>query len=165
MSPLTFLSSLRGNTFLEIRSKKTVTTREEQSKDFMRRFLEASVSKDSAAFKELMAADFLAHVPGGPKDREGFVQHMNSYNQAFGDMQVTVLDLITDGENVVARTNWRGTHTGAYLGLPPTGKQIDIEAYIYERVKDGKAVEHRSLFDVMAMMQQLGLVPSQQASR
>jgi len=142
-----------------------MTTREEQSKDFMRRFLDASVGKDSAAFKELMAPDFVAHVPGGPKDREGFVQHMDSYNLAFGDMQVTVLDLITDGENVVARTNWRGTHTGPYMGLPPTGKQIDIEAYIYERLKDGKSVEHRSLFDAMTMMQQLGLVPSQQASR
>jgi len=142
-----------------------MTTREEQSKDFMRRFLEASVGKDPAAFKELMAPGFVAHVPGGPKDREGFVQHMNSYSLAFGDMQVTVLDLITDGENVVARTNWRGTQTGAYMGLPPTGKQIDIEAYIYERLKDGKSVEHRSLFDVMAMMQQLGLVPSQQAGR
>ena len=41
----------------------------------MRRFLEASVANDEAAFKELMAPDFVAHIPGGPANREAFVQH------------------------------------------------------------------------------------------
>ena len=134
-------------------------------KEYMRRFLEASVGKDSAAFKELMAPDFVAHVAGGPKNRDGFVQHMNVFNVAFSDMQVTVLDLITDGEKVVARTTWHGTQNGAFMGLPPTGRRIEIEAYIVERVKDGKSVEHWSLFDQQTMMQQLGLVPNPQAAK
>jgi steroid delta-isomerase-like uncharacterized protein len=137
----------------------------EQNKDFMRRFLEASVARDSTAFKELMAPDFAAHVSGGPKNREGFVQHMNVFNSAFSNMQVTISDLVTDGEKVVARTTWRGTHDGNFQGLPPTGKQIEIEAYIVERLRDGKTVEHWSLFDQMTMMQQLGIIPPPQPAR
>ena len=137
----------------------------EENKDFMRHFLEASIAKDSTVFKELMAPDFVAHVPGGPKNREGFVQHMNFFNVAFSDIQWTVSDLITDGEKVVARTTFRATHSGDFMGLPSTGKKIVIEAYIVERLKDGKSVEHWSLFDQLTMLQQLGLVPPPQPNR
>ena len=137
----------------------------EETKDFMRRFLEASVGTDSTAFKELMAPDFVAHVPGGPKNREGFMQHMNFFNMAFSNMQWTISDLITDGEKVVVRTTYRANHSGDFMGLPPTGKQIEIEAYIVERLKDGKSIEHWSLFDQLTMLQQLGLVPPPQPSK
>lgn len=127
--------------------------------DFMGRFLQASIARETADFMEFMAPDFVAHVPGGPKNREGFVQHMRFFNMAFSDMQFSILDLITDGEKVVVRTLWRGTQSGDFMGLPPTGKQVEIEAYIVERLKDGKSVEHWSLFDQFAMMQQLGVIP------
>ena len=45
------------------------------------------------------------------------------------------------------------------MGVPPTGKQITVSATLVERFKDGKLVEHKSLFDTLGMMQQLGLVP------
>jgi len=134
----------------------------DENKDFMRRFLKASIANDSAAFKELMAPDFVAHVPGGPKNRDGFVQHMSYFNVAFSDVKWKVSDLITDEEKVVARTTWQGIHSGNFMGLPPTGKQVEIEAYIVERLKDGKSVEHWSLFDQLSMLQQLGLVPPPQ---
>ena len=135
----------------------------DENKDFMRRFLKASIANDSAAFKELMAPDFVAHVPGGPKNRDGFVQHMSYFNVAFSDVKWKVSDLITDEEKVVARTTWQGIHSGNFMGLPPTGKQVEIEAYIVERLKDGKSVEHWSLFDQLSMLQQLGLVPPPQS--
>ena len=58
-----------------------------------------------------------------------------------------------------------GTHKGEFMGVPPTGKQIAVEAIITERIKDGKSVEHRSLFDRLGMMQQLGLLPPPQPAR
>lgn len=137
----------------------------EQGKDFMRRFLEASVSGDTAAFQEFLAPDIVAHVSGGPRKRDEFIQHMSVFNLAFPDMQVEVLEVVSDGEQVVARTTWRGTQNGAFMDLPPTGQKIEIEAYIYERLRNGKTVEHRSLFDQVTMMQQLGLIPPPQTSR
>jgi steroid delta-isomerase-like uncharacterized protein len=138
-----------------------MTTKENE--DFMRRFLEASIGTDTAAFKELMAPDFVAHVPGGSTNRDGFVQHMDRFNTGFSDWQITVSDLVADADKVVARTTWRATHSGSFMGLPPTGKKIEIEAFIVEHLKDGKSVEHWSLFDQLTMLQQLGLVPPPQS--
>jgi predicted ester cyclase len=62
----------------------------------------------------------------------------------------------------VARATWRGAHSGAFMGLPATGKQVAVGAVIIERFRDGQSVEHWSLFDSLGMMQQLGLVPPPQ---
>jgi steroid delta-isomerase-like uncharacterized protein len=137
----------------------------EQNKTLMRRFLEASVDPDEAAFKALLASDFVAHIPGGPANREAFVQHNYRYVAAFSDTQYEVEDLVAEGDQVVARATWRGTHTGAFMGLPPTGKQLAVGAVITERFRDGKSAEHWSLFDSLSMMQQLGLVPPPQPAR
>ena len=69
-------------------------------------------------------------------------------------------DLITENDRVVARVVWSGIHCNTFRDLPATGKTVSINPFIVERVKDGKAVEHWSLFDQVSMMQQLGLLPS-----
>ena len=131
-----------------------------ENKEIMRRFLEASVASDQTAYKELMAPDFVAHLADGPANRETFLQHNNLFGMAFSDKHFTILDLIAEGDKVSVRAVWRGTHSGDFRGLPPTGKEIKITAFIVDRIRDGKIVEHWSLFDQMGMMQQLGLVPS-----
>jgi predicted ester cyclase len=135
----------------------TMTT--EHNKALMRRFLEASVATDEAAFKELLAPDFVAHLAGGSVDRDEFVHHNNVFVVALSDRQFEVEDLITEGDKVMARTTMRAIHSGDLYGLAPTGKQIAISAIIIERIRDRKMVEHWSLFDQLSMMQQLGLVP------
>lgn len=131
--------------------------------NFMRRFLEASIADDPSSYLDLLAPDFVAHVSGG-LDREGFIQHTNFFNMAFNDKQVNILDIISEGEKVVARIIWQGTHAGNFMGLPPTGKRVEVEAYIVERLDNGKSVEHWSLFDQMSMMQQLGVIPQPRAT-
>lgn len=131
----------------------------EENKALMRRFLEASTASDPTIYRELMAPDFVAHIPSGPANREAYLQHNAFFNVAFSDPQFAVEDLTAEGDKVVARVTWRGIHSGDFMGLPPTGKQIAIGAVITERFKDGKSVEHWSLFDQMSMMRQLGLLP------
>jgi steroid delta-isomerase-like uncharacterized protein len=136
-----------------------------QNKSIVIKFLEASTASDQEAFKETMSLDFVGHVPGGPKNREGFLQHNSLYAAAFSNAQYVVQDQIAEDDKVVTHATWRGTHSGSFQGLPPTGKQISISAILIERVKDGKVVEHWSLFDSLSMMQQLGLLPPPQAAR
>ena len=131
----------------------------EQNKALMRRFLESSIADDQTTFRELLAPDFVAHLAGGPQNREAFLQQNKVFVLAFSDRQFTVKDQVAEGDKVVARATWQGTHSGYFQGLPPTGKRIKISAFIIDRIKDGKIVEHWSLFDQMGMMQQLGLVP------
>lgn len=132
---------------------------------YMQGFLQASVADDQTAFRELLAPDFVANIPGGPQNREGFLHHNSVFNLALGDRQITIEDMVAEGDKVVARITWRGKHSGDFRGVPPTGRQIEIAAFIVERIRDGRSVEHWSLFDSMAMMQQMGLIPPTQPSK
>lgn len=135
------------------------------NKTLMQRFLDCSISNDTADLLALLSPDYIAHIPTGPANREGFVQHNSVFNEAFSDKQIMVKDLVAENDTVVARIVWRGTQTGEFMGMPATGKTVEINAYVTEKIKDGKLVEHWSLFDRLGMMQQLGLVPGGQPAR
>ena len=143
-----------------------MTTREAQNKAIARRFFEAFEANDQAAFNEVLAPDLVAHTHApGPVNRETMLQGVSMFNAAFSELHFTIEDLITEGDKVVARTTLRAVHSGNFQGLPPTGKQIAMDAIIVQRIKEGKIAEHWPLFDLMGMMQQLGLVPPPQPSR
>jgi steroid delta-isomerase-like uncharacterized protein len=137
----------------------------EQNKAVARRLLDASPAGDPAEFKDLLSPDFVAHLATGPANREVFLQHNNVFTMAFSDSHFTVQDQVAEGDKVVTLATWRGTHSGSFQGLPPTGKQIAISAILIERIKDGRIEEHWSLFDQLSVMQQLGLIPPPQSSR
>jgi steroid delta-isomerase-like uncharacterized protein len=132
---------------------------QEQNKALVRRFIEESGNVDQAAYREMMAPDFVAHLAFGPQDRETFLMHSSAFATAFSDIRMDVKNQTAEGDMVMTQTTWRGTHSGDFRGLPATGKQIAIAAFLTERLRDGKVVEHWSLFDQMSMMQQLGVLP------
>jgi predicted ester cyclase len=69
-------------------------------------------------------------------------------------------DVLTSGDKVVARVSVTGTHEGEFMGMPATGKSFKVQAIDIVRFgDDGLAHEHWGLFDAMAMMQQLGVLP------
>ncbi|MCB0212492.1 MAG: ester cyclase, partial [Anaerolineae bacterium] len=79
---------------------------------------------------------------------------------AFSGSSSTVEAMIAEGDLVVSRITFRGTHTGDMMGIPPTGKSVTMSEIIIDRVVEGQIVESWRLFDQMAMMQQLGLIPT-----
>jgi predicted ester cyclase len=86
-------------------------------------------------------------------------QLLGLYLGAFPDGQVTVEDLLADGDKVVVRISLRGTHQGAFRGIAPTGKPITLMGIHIFRFANGKVVEHWGLMDWLAALQQLGVVP------
>lgn len=87
-------------------------------------------------------------------------QLLGLYLAAFPDAQATVEDLLADGDKVVARVSFRGTHQGAFRGIAPTGKQITLMGIHIFRITNGQVVEHWGLMDRLAALQQLGVAPS-----
>lgn len=77
----------------------------------------------------------------------------------FPDLQVTVEDVIAEGDRVVGRNTVRGTHEGEYLGVAPTGKVITWNEIIICRLVDGRIAETWAVVDVAAQMRQLGITP------
>jgi steroid delta-isomerase-like uncharacterized protein len=137
----------------------------EQNKAIMRRFNEASIVNDRESLETLLAPDFVIHQADGPGNREAYLQHLSYYAAAFSDATFTVEEQIAEGDRVVTRGTYSATHSGDFQGLPPSGKRFAIDAVLFDRIIDGQIVEHRSQFDTLSMLQQLGVVPPPQPIR
>lgn len=93
--------------------------------------------------------------PFGPEEMNGTV-HMITV--AFPDHHHAVQEMVAEGDRVVAHVTLTGTHEGEFMGIPPTGRRIEVtEIHIY-RLEDGKAVEHRVGRDDLGAMRQLGII-------
>ena len=112
---------------------------------------------------ELFADDFVEHeeFPGLSNDREGVKQFFGMMSAAFDGFRMDVEDLYADGDTAIARLTIRGTHSGEFMGVPASGKEIAVPTVDIVRFAGGKAVEHWGVTDAMAMMQQLGAIPEE----
>ena len=120
-----------------------------------------------AAADEAIAADYIEHAavpPGLPLGVPGLKLFVMGLRAAFPDFKYTVEDTISEGDKVVVRLTARGTHQGAFAGLPATGKAATwAEIHICD-MADGKMVEHWVVQDQLGMLQQLGVIPAPAAA-
>ena len=117
---------------------------------------------DVDRFGELLADDFVDHeeTPGVAPTKEGVLEFFRMYLAAFPDLHMDPQDILTSGDKVVVRARITETHQGEMMGMPATGKSIDVQLIDILRFgDDGLAHEHWGVFDQMKMMQQLGVVP------
>jgi steroid delta-isomerase-like uncharacterized protein len=135
----------------------------ETNKQLVERGFQGLMNRGELALAdELVSADFVNHeappdAPRGPAGLRGMVTMLRT---AFPDFHIEVAELIAEGDKVVARTTLQGTHTGPYVGIPPTGRPFVQDQIHIFRFADGKAVEHRAVRDDLGMLQQLGVIPS-----
>jgi predicted ester cyclase len=135
----------------------------ERNKAVIRRFVEeVQNKKDEAAYDELNDPGFvnLSAPPGIPSDREGGKVYLFGFLNAFPDCQFTIDDMVAEGDQVVTKKTFRGTHTGEFAGIPATGKKVELQFVDIMRVRDGRIVEHWLSMDQLSFMQQLGVIPS-----
>jgi steroid delta-isomerase-like uncharacterized protein len=135
----------------------------EENKAIMNRFMEEVINRRNlAAADEIVAEDFveLDPLPGQEQGREGLKQVIAMLIAAFPDFWWTVEEQIAEGDKVVSRFIWSGTHKGDFMGIPPTGSQVTVQGVAIDRVVEGKFVESRILMDNLGMMQQLGVIPT-----
>jgi predicted ester cyclase len=128
----------------------------------MRNTYELINAGDIDAFGDLLAADFVEHQggPGYPPTKEGTLDFFRDLLAAFPDWHMAVQDLIAAGDKTVARVRVSGTHNGEFIGIPPTGGSADMELIDIMRFDPaGLVCEHWGVADVLALMQQLGVVP------
>jgi steroid delta-isomerase-like uncharacterized protein len=133
----------------------------EDNKTLVRRFYEEGVH-NPALFDELLAPTYVLHFPGSPPIAgiESAKQLMAAYTSAFPDLQLTTEDLVAEGDKVAIRNTWRGTHHGAFQGLPPTGKYVAFTGSDFFRFVGGKIAEQWADLDALGLMQQLGALPT-----
>jgi steroid delta-isomerase-like uncharacterized protein len=136
----------------------------EQNKALFRRLVEEVFNKgDVSTIDEFLAPNFVEREvlpPGTPSGREGVKQLTMMFRTAFPDFNVSIDDMIAEGDKIVARTTWNGTQKGEFMGIPPSGKRVSFDVIDIIRISEGKGVEHWGVMDSSAMMQQLGVIPA-----
>lgn len=138
----------------------------EQNKTSFKRLYEEVFNQGNLdVASELIGSNVVEHQqqPGVDPDAAGpelVKQIARFYRSAFPDLNIAVEDLIAEGDRVAARVTIMGTHQGELMGIPPTGKRVEVSSIDIIRFEDGKAAEHWGETDIMSMMQQLGVVPA-----
>jgi len=118
------------------------------NKQIVRRFnLEVIQNGSREAFDALMQGDFANHSAVPPRnDKESMWNTFNTIlRPGFRDLQVEIHDQVAEGDLVTTRKTIHGTHTGAFMGLPPTGKRVAIQVIDIVRLKDNRYSEHWGL--------------------
>jgi len=140
----------------------------EEHKALVHRYLEEVWSQaNTDVIDDILAPNYQLRVLQGTSGHEDRVTHgtqavkqsVAMYHQAFSNLQIKPQTLVAEGDRIVAEWIARCTHTGAFRGIPPTGKQLSYAGITIYRVEGGKIAEEVYLGDRLGLWQQLGLVP------
>jgi len=125
-----------------------------------RRAIEEGWNKGNLeAIDEIFAPDFVEHQPGIGPGRDGVKGSIQVLRTAFPDLHLAFEEVTATGDLVWTRLNATATHEGPFMGVPGTGRRIDITVIDVVRVVDGRLVEHWGVADRFSLAQQIGLVP------
>lgn len=98
-------------------------------------------------------------LPGQGPGVEGLKDALRGLLEAFPDMHWTVQEQIAEGDKVVSRFEWTGTHRGIFLGVPATDQTVTVWGMVIDRLDGGKIKDTRIIMDTLGLMMQLGVVP------
>jgi steroid delta-isomerase-like uncharacterized protein len=117
--------------------------------------------RDTTNAGELIAEDVVDHNlgPGEFGGLDGFKEHHAEFMRGSSDLHIQLEDTVAEGDKVVVRLTWRGTHDGTMFGIPPTGKSITVTNITIYRFRDGKLVDVWRNQDTLGMLEQMGVAP------
>jgi steroid delta-isomerase-like uncharacterized protein len=133
------------------------------NKEVIQAFLEEVINQGRLErANDLVKENFveLDPLPGQEQGREGLKAVIHALRSAFPDMHWVVKEMVAEGQKVVTRFVWTGTHRGSFLGIPATGRSVEVKGVVIDRLEDGKMADSRILMDTMGLMQQLGVFPA-----
>ena len=131
-----------------------------ENKALVRHVVELWNRRDMDAFFKLLAPEYVEHLPSGDISLEQLKKYAPKFFAAFPDISITINDMVAEGDKVAVLVNWRATHKGEYMGIPPTGKKIDITVAMIIKIVGGRWMEFWNVTDIR-LMQQLGVIPKQ----
>jgi steroid delta-isomerase-like uncharacterized protein len=134
----------------------------DRNKELLQKFYDEVVNGGNVdLIDEMLSDDFEEHedFPGIGPGRDGVKQFFTMFRGAFPDVTMTPDHIVAEGDIAVGNVRMRGTHQGEFMGVPPTGKQIDVRAIDVVQFRDRIATAHWGVTDAMTMMQQLGAMP------
>ncbi len=133
----------------------------EENKQVLRRLCEQVWNKgDMVAADEILAENFTDYVNfDAPWNRERYKLAWTRSRTGLPDLHGTIENLVAEGDMVAGWITFRGTHTGEFLGIAPTGKQVVYRLFVHQRIENGKIVDNWGLADFGSVRRQLAAKP------
>ena len=117
--------------------------------------------KDWGTLESFHAQDWIDHTqPPGMNDLKALKDVFQGFTTAFPDMELAIPKAIIDGNHVAYLYTLSGTHQGDFMGIPATGKEIDIRGMTMLTIGEGKCAQAWGVMDIMSLMQQIGALPA-----
>lgn len=131
----------------------------EENKQVVLGCWEAANRKDVSGFDRYYDENVVYHSTDVELNgRENVKAYLSGIISAFPDLKLTIEDIFGEGDRVFSRARFEGTHTAELMGMPPTGKHVDVRWIMNAcRVENGKIVEEWEILDQLEMMRQLGV--------
>jgi steroid delta-isomerase-like uncharacterized protein len=98
-------------------------------------------------------------LPGQGPGLAGLKDVLRGFKSAFPDIHWKIEEQISEGDKVVTRFEWTGTHRGTFLGVPATGKPVKVWGVVIDRIENGKIKDTRIIMDALGLMMQFGVFP------
>jgi steroid delta-isomerase-like uncharacterized protein len=139
----------------------------EQNKAVVRRYYDEVLNQGHLSVLDDIAADDYVEndpFPGQGNGLADFKARVSTLLTAFSPCTFTIEDVVAEGDRVVVRWHSSGTHSGEFLGMPPTDREYTIAGIDIHRLADGRMVEHWHVVDQLSQLQQLGMIPSPAAA-
>lgn len=134
----------------------------EDVKELARQFFEQIWNQgDESAIDRFIPENAAGNDPDFGSGREGFRKQWKQWRVGFPDLHFRIVDMISEGNKVLTRWELTGTHTGEFLGVAPTGKQIKVGGMSLDRIENDWVAEGFDGWDALGLRQQLGLIPKE----
>jgi predicted ester cyclase len=163
VAEMTSLEPYRGQpglrTHATIRLMENTVASTEENKQIARDYMKAFMQGDEAWLRRHIAPEFRRNDPGRPfevRGPEGVKQLVDGFLSGIPDIELFIEDVIAEGEKVLVRLRAKGTHSGDLIGVPPTGRPIDIDVLDLLQFRDGVLVEQWALIDNLGLLRQIG---------
>lgn len=127
--------------------------------------IESAVAQMNAGnvdgYLELYADDLTVHgYPPGVEGKAGVSEFYRSFRSGFSDFELTIEDVLTDGDKVAGRYTIRGTHSGELMGVPGSGNKVELDGQSFFRFENGRVVERWQAMDAVPLLIQIGAMPA-----
>jgi steroid delta-isomerase-like uncharacterized protein len=130
--------------------------------DVVRQFIEDVINRGEIdAAEQFFWEDMVEQVPfpGQGPGIEGLKGVLRGLKAAFPDMHWTIEEQIAEGDKVLSRFEWTGTHRGPFLGVAATHRPVKVWGMVLDRFEGGKIKATRIIMDTLGLMMQLGVIP------
>jgi len=124
-----------------------------ENKELVRRYFDERWNHNNLAICDELLA------PGA--DIDGAKEFVRSFTSIFGNIHLTILDLLAESDQVAVHWRITGTHQGRYLGVAATGKPVTYQGLALLRVEDDKIVDDIAYWDNLSILQQIGSAPEE----